>query len=148
MGGEVTEGLRLGGCQCGAVRYELSGPTLELYVCHCMECRKQSASAFGISVVVPRAALRVVQGSPRFWSRSTDTGHTLECAFCGDCGSRLWHQRSGAAETITIKGGSLDDPVDLRSAVHIWTSRMQPGIVVADRITHFPGEPEQNQGFE
>lgn len=94
-----------------------------------------------ISVVVARAAFRVTQGSPKFWSRSTDTGHTLECAFCADCGSRLWHQSSGAAETVNVKGGSLDDPVDLRSAVHIWTSRIQPGIVVADRVLQFPGEP-------
>lgn len=142
MNETVSRSPRLGGCQCGSVRYELTGDTLELYVCHCRECRKQAASAFGISVIVPRAAFRLTQGSPKFWSRATDTGHTLECAFCPECGSRLWHQRSGAAETITVKGGSLDQPIDLRSAVHIWTSRMLPGIIVAEGAVQFPGEPE------
>lgn len=142
MNPDPLRSVRSGGCQCGSIRYELTGEALELYVCHCNECRKQSASAFGVSVVVPRTAFHLTQGAPRFWSRATDTGHMLECAFCPDCGSRLWHQRSGEADTISVKGGSLDAPVDLRSAVHIWTSRMLPGIIVPEAAVKFSGEPE------
>jgi hypothetical protein len=138
----VNDSVSHEGCQCGSIRYEFSGNALELYVCHCKECQKQSASAFGISVIVLRGAFRVTRGMPMFWSRATDTGHTLECAFCPDCGSRLWHQRRGAAETISVKGGSLDEAVDLRRAVHIWTSRMLPGIIVPEGAAQFPGEPE------
>jgi len=54
----MSDSVAHGGCQCGAIRYELSGEGLELYVCHCKECRKQSASAFGISVIVPRGVAR------------------------------------------------------------------------------------------
>jgi len=142
MDNGILQPLRLGGCQCGAIRYELSGDPLKLVVCHCRECRKQSASAFGISVFVPRARLRLTRGSPKFWSRPTDSGHVLECAFCPDCGSRLWHQRVGASETISLKGGSLDDPIDLRSAVHIWTARMLPGIIIPHDARQFRGQPE------
>ena len=131
----------LGGCQCGAIRYALSSGATELYICHCKECRKQSASAFGISFIVSHAALRVTQGQPKFWSRPTDSGHTLDCAFCPDCGSRLWHQRRGSTDTISVKGGSLDEPVDLRQAMHIWTSRMLPGIIMPQGARQFPEEP-------
>lgn len=130
-----------GGCQCGAIRYSLSQDPLGLYVCHCRECRKQSASAFGISVIVPQTALHVVQGAPKFWSRPTDTGHILDCAFCPECGSRLWHQRRGSADTLSIKGGSLDKDVDLSQAVHIWTLRMLRGVVLPEGAKQFPGEP-------
>jgi hypothetical protein len=124
------------------VRYEVAGPTLGIYVCHCTECRKQSASAFGVSVFVPRPALRVTRGAPKFWSRPTDSGRVLDCAFCPDCGSRLWHQRHGAGDRLSIKAGSLDEPVDLRHAVHIWTSRMLPGVVLPPGAVSFPQEPE------
>ncbi|WP_368566049.1 GFA family protein [Pseudoxanthomonas sp. UTMC 1351] len=134
----------LGGCQCGAIRYQLSQAVLELYVCHCRECQKQSASAFGISFIVPQAALQLLQGEPNVWSRSTDSGNTLDCAFCPTCGSRLWHQRRGASDVLSVKGGSLDKPVDLSQAIHIWTSRMLPGIVIPQEADQFSGEPDRS----
>lgn len=133
---------RSGGCQCGAVRYELTGAALELYVCHCRECQKQSASAFGISLIVPRDGLRLTRGTPRVWSRPATVGGTLDCAFCPTCGTRLWHQSAGDAATVSVKGGSLDEPLDLRPASHIWTSRTLPGVILPEDATRFPGEPE------
>ena len=130
-----------GGCQCGKVRYEVSEKPSEIYICHCKECQKQSASAFGVSVFISKESFRLVQGEPKFWSRPTDTGNTLECAFCFNCGSRLWHQRQGSVEILSIKGGSLDAPVDISKAVHIWTSRMLPGVCIPDGAVSFPGEP-------
>ncbi len=132
-----------GGCQCGAVRYEVSARPLRVYVCHCRECQRQSASAFGISVIVPVEALRLTEGSPRIWSRPTDSGRTLDCAFCPACGTRLWHQGRGASETVSIKGGSLDEPIDLRGAAHIWTSRALRGVAIPEDAVRFPGEPDE-----
>ena len=131
-----------GGCQCGAVRYEIRGEPVSLYVCHCRECQKQSASAFGISVIVKRSDFSVTQGEVKVWSRTTDSGGTLACAFCPACGSRVWHEGSGAADTISVKGGSLDEPPDLRAACHIWTRRALPGVVIPDTARQFPGEPD------
>jgi len=145
MTGSVSlrEGEQSGGCQCGAVRYAVPRAPLALYVCHCTECRKQSASAFGISFTVARASLRVLQGVPREWSRTTASGHVLACAFCGECGSRLWHRSSGHPQTLNIKGGSLDEPLDLGGAVHIWTASKLPGVVVPEGAVSFPGEPDR-----
>jgi hypothetical protein len=134
--------IRHGGCQCGKIRYAVSGEPLAVYVCHCLECRKQSASAFGMSVKVPRANLTLVAGTPRFWSRQTDRGNRLDCAFCPDCGSRLWHQASDAPAAATIKAGSLDDPVDASTAVHIWVKRKLPGILIPADAKQFDGEPD------
>jgi hypothetical protein len=130
-----------GGCQCGAVRYEIAEEPVGIYVCHCLECRKQSASAFGISVIVPARGFAVKQGTAKEWSRPTDSGRTLFCMFCPDCGSRLWHATPGQ-ETVSVKGGSLDEPPDLAAAVHIWTARKLPGVVIPDGAPRFPGEPD------
>jgi hypothetical protein len=134
--------LRHGGCQCGGVRYELNAPVLKVYVCHCNECRKQSASAFGISAFVPRASLRVTQGTPRWWSRQAESGRVIECAFCPDCGSRLWHQRAAMADLVTVKAGSLDEPIDISDAVHIWTARKLPGVLIPTSARTHEHEPE------
>ncbi|MEM7293879.1 MAG: hypothetical protein AAF420_10870, partial [Pseudomonadota bacterium] len=41
-----------GGCQCGATRYRINGQPLTFYACHCLDCQKQSSSAFGLSLWV------------------------------------------------------------------------------------------------
>jgi hypothetical protein len=66
--------MQTGGCQCGAVRYEVSREPLALYVCHCRECQKQSASAFGMSLIVRRLEFSVTRGTAKVWSRGTDNG--------------------------------------------------------------------------
>lgn len=130
-----------GGCQCGAVRFVCDAVPLSIYVCHCRECRRQSASAFGISVIVPRAAFRVIEGTPRSWVRGTDSGNRLSCQFCPDCGSRLWHEvQDPAAATLSIKGGSLDEAPDLTQAIHVWVSRKLPGVVIPEGAPQFAEE--------
>ena len=121
-----------GGCQCGALRYRVMAQPSRIYVCHCTECRAQSSSAFGISVIVPPAAVELTAGRPRIWRRDTASGKVLACAFCPDCGSRIWHVNEPAGDEMSIKGGSLDLPVDLTGTVHIWTISKLPGVVIPD----------------
>ena len=47
---------RVGGCQCGAVRYEVEGDSLRVGLCHCTDCRKTSGSAFTLFAIWPRSA--------------------------------------------------------------------------------------------
>lgn len=134
--------MSTGGCQCGSIRYGCADVPIRLYVCHCTECRKQSASAFGISYEVARADFRITNGAPRFFTRDADSGRKVECAFCPVCGSRIWHQSSPESETLTVKGGSLDAPVDISEAVHVWTSRKLPGVVIPKDARQFEQEPD------
>jgi hypothetical protein len=136
----MPEAVLTGGCQCGAVRYAIVETPLRLYVCHCRECQRQSASAFGMSLMVRRAAFAVTQGETRAWSRQADSGRTMACYFCVVCGSRLWHARDGF-DTVSVKAGSLDAPVDVSRAVHIWTSRKVPGLVLPPDAEQFMAEP-------
>ena len=130
-----------GGCQCGAVRYEISGPPAKLYVCHCRECQKQSSSAFGVSAFFRRSDFRLTRGSVRSWTRDTDSGSRLRCNFCPDCGSRIWHEDGESLEpTVSVKGGSLDRPPDLTHAVHTWVSRKLPGVTIPEGAAQFPYE--------
>jgi hypothetical protein len=83
-----------GGCQCRQIRYEIRAEPLTLYLCHCQECQKQSSSAFGMSLTVPRDAVVIIQGQPKAWTRKADSGREVTCLFCGDCGTRLFHERT------------------------------------------------------
>lgn len=141
MGQNTSDEALTGGCQCGEVRYEVRGKPVDLYVCHCGECRKQSSSAFGISVIVRAADLRLLSGTPKIWSRGATVAGSLDCAFCPTCGSRIYHGNSDSGETVSIKGGSLDTPPDLSHAKHIWISRKLPGVVIPGHVETHAEEP-------
>lgn len=136
----MSETVLTGGCQCGAVRYKISAAPLGLFACHCRECQKQSASAFGMSLIVRRAAVALTQGDTRTWSRKADSGRTVCCTFCVACGTRLWHAKEGF-DVVSIKGGSLDTALDFSNAIHCWTARKLPGMVIPPGAKQFAGEP-------
>ena len=120
----VATGLA-GRCQCGAVRLH-AGPPVTVYCCHCTECRRQAASAHGISVMVAREGL-VVEGETAAWTR--DRGEPYEVAghFCPRCGVRLFHAREGSGRA-TIKGGVLDAIAELPPVGHIWIASALPWV--------------------
>ncbi len=127
-----------GGCQCGAVRYELRSTPIVFYLCHCTECQKQSSSAFGESVRV-RPEDITVEGERRFWEREGTKGR-MRCEFCATCGTRLFHIRPGS---FNIKGGTFDDRSWMKPAGHIWTGSKQPFFAIgADEIAYERQPPD------
>lgn len=131
-----------GGCQCGAVRYMLSAPPSQVYVCHCRECQLQSASAFGISAIVAPTQIKITQGAVKAWARSISDGGEMPCHFCPDCGTRLFHGDLDGTELVSVKGGSLDIQPDLNGAMHIWAKRKLKGVIIPKGVAVFDEEPE------
>ena len=40
-----------GGCQCGALRYEVTQAPQLVYTCHCTDCQRITSSAFSMALV-------------------------------------------------------------------------------------------------
>jgi len=129
-----------GGCQCGAVRYEIAAEALKGYACHCRECQKQSASAFGVSIPVFEEDFTIT-GDTRVWSRPTDSGGVTDCHFCPKCGTRLYHSGREGRAWVTVKGGSLDDPAAVDFLAHIWTKRGVPWIELPEGLPQWETQP-------
>jgi hypothetical protein len=126
----------IGGCQCGAVRYVLKRESLALYACHCRECQKQSASAFGLSLPFARDELELT-GELASYRRATDSGSFTTGYFCPKCGVRLFHVSDRNTSRGTLKAGTLDDTSDLMPRFHIWTSRKQPWLLLSENVAQF-----------
>jgi hypothetical protein len=136
---------KTGGCQCGAIRYELTGTARMLYVCHCRDCQKQSSSAFGMSLIMASDDVSFTQGADRLksWDTRGDDGRIKRCAFCPECGSRIYHASDRDDEPLSIKAGSLDDTQWLLPIAHIWVQSAQPWLQIeqGDRSC-FAQEPD------
>jgi hypothetical protein len=141
-----SETLREGGCQCGHVRYRLNGPPLTLYACHCRDCQKQSASAFGMSLWVRRDDFEIVSGELSFWTTRGDSGAAKICAFCRHCGTRIHHAADDDRTPFSVKAGTLDETSGLQPVAHIWTKRAQPwALIDRERQPCFAEEPEDEE---
>lgn len=118
---------RTGGCQCGQIRYRITADPLTLAVCHCRDCQRQSGSAFGMSLIVPESAFELTSGALKTFETRTDSGRVKTCAFCPDCGVRIYNATSARK---SIKAGTLDDVSRLQPRAHFWTGRKQPWTVL------------------
>jgi len=132
-----------GGCQCGAITYEIHADPIVTYACHCTICQTQSGSAFGMAAVFDRGALTVTAGAPVFFIRQGH-GRKFRCHFCPQCGTRLFHQwftEDGDYPFVSIKPGTLADTAWLKPGCHVWTQHAQPWIRFSDGDVIFPQQP-------
>jgi hypothetical protein len=123
-----------GGCQCGALRYEVSTIPSMTYTCHCTECQRTTGSAFSLAITVPDSAFRLTKGTPRLVSRRADSGRTVTRWTCPECGGWIaGSAQPGAApgEMIRrVRAGTLDDRSWLRPTAHFWTRSRQPWVTL------------------
>lgn len=116
-------------CQCGRVAFKTpTAEPLSLYHCHCIDCQKQSSSAFGTSAIFPADGIFPLSpdldGRLRLWNRPSKDGRTIDCYFCAECGVRVMHRIREAdgleRATVSVKGG-LVEGLDWPKAGHIFT---------------------------
>lgn len=117
---------REGGCACGAARYELKGEPLFVHACHCTDCQRLSASAFGISMIVEKDRFELVKGRTARVELVADSGRTKQIYFCPACGGQLWNEVPHRPGLLTLKAGTLDAVDWFRPQAHIWTRSKQP----------------------
>lgn len=120
-----------GGCQCGRVRYAVQGTIYRLNICHCTDCQRQSGSAFGMSLVIAPDAFRLTAGELKTFELRAASGRTKICAFCADCGVRIYNRSSALC---SVKAGTLDDRSWLSPDGHYWTKSKQRWTALPDDV--------------
>ncbi|NKC13445.1 MAG: hypothetical protein GKR94_15005 [Gammaproteobacteria bacterium] len=85
--------LRTGGCDCGAVRYQVKSKLRGVIACHCVQCRKPSGH-YSAATAAPPPALQLLEVRALMWYRASPAAAR---GFCGTCDSTLfWRPATGA----------------------------------------------------
>ena len=71
-----------GGCQCGAVRFRVTGNPGTSSVCHCRMCQKASSAPFLALVGPGENPVSWTRGAPA-WFQSSNKARRGFCAVCG-----------------------------------------------------------------
>jgi hypothetical protein len=104
-----------GGCNCGAVRYEVSAPLVKASYCHCKRCQRRSGTAVSVSAHPAEGSFRIVQGEDSLRCWQPEVGGAK--FFCGVCGSQIYANNPSHADPIGIRMGTFDSDPGIRPSV-------------------------------
>jgi hypothetical protein len=119
-----------GGCACGAVRYRLTDRPMFVHCCHCLDCQRQTGSAFVLNALIEAGKAEVLAGAPAPWRMPTDSGKPHDIYRCPQCQTALWSEYGGRSQIRFVRIGTLDNPAALRPDVHIYTRSKQPWVML------------------
>ncbi len=122
-----------GGCQCGAVRYEVTAKLRGVLNCHCGVCRRLHGT-FGAYTKAADADLSIIEDRGLAWYNSSNTARR---GFCRECGASLFWQPVGFA-TTSIAAGSLDQTADLKTIGHIYVAEKSDFYEISDDLPQYP----------
>jgi len=103
----MPDPLHTGGCQCGAVRFRVTGPTEQASLCHCRMCQKAHAAPAIAWLTVAAEQFAWTRGEPASFRSSAKAART----FCARCGTPLTFRLDGDA-TLDIAVAAFDRPQD------------------------------------
>jgi len=112
----------VGGCSCGAIRYEITAAPVRSFQCQCRDCQRDTGGGHASVMVFPRAAMRVI-GDVVENPRIADSGAPKRKGFCGNCGSPLYNKPQNVPDLIGVYVGTLDDPSGFAPEIVMFASR-------------------------
>jgi hypothetical protein len=125
--------MHMGGCFCGAVRYETGDDLKGVTYCHCSKCRRWHGHAGAWTAA---EEFRLTQEGALKWHRVSPT---VRRGFCGECGSSLFFEEAG--NLMGICPGSFDAPTGLKEKAHIYVGSKGDYYEIVDALVKYETMP-------
>jgi hypothetical protein len=124
----MTNETHSGGCQCGAVRFQIEGALGDPSVCHCRMCQKAFGGFYAPLVSVRGTKLTWTRGAPKYFQSS----NFVKRGFCENCGTPLTYE---APDGVALAIGAFDAPQDIAPKIQ-WG--VEAKLAYADHIAELP----------
>jgi hypothetical protein len=128
-----------GQCHCGKISFTALIDPSRVIACHCADCQTFSGGPFRAAapVVVENVSL---QGTPRHYIKTAQSGNKRAQAFCSDCGTHLYATEPDQAKVLNLRVGCIKERAQLIPSAHIWGQSMQPWVTsIAKQAMHLQG---------
>jgi hypothetical protein len=109
-----------GGCSCGEVRYRLTSAPLFVHCCHCLNCQRQTGSAFVINLLIEADRVELLGREPEAVDVPRDDGSSQRIFRCPTCQVAVYSEY-GRPQVRFVRAGTLDEPRGIKPDVHIFT---------------------------
>jgi hypothetical protein len=126
-----------GRCGCGSVRYRLATAPMFVNCCHCVDCQRQTGSAFAVNAVIETDRIEVLSGEIEPVALPTYSGRPHDVYRCAVCKTGLWNDYGRRPALRFLRVGTLDDRAALPPDAHIFTRSKLPWVVLPDGVPAF-----------
>ena len=110
-----------GGCHCGAIKFTAEVDPERITICHCTDCQIMSGSAFRTVAQVPAADFELIQGEPKIYEKTGDSGNRRALAFCEVCSTQLYAANAEPPQDVLgIRVGTLEEREQLVPKLEVW----------------------------
>lgn len=130
--------MQMGGCLCGAVRFEVAGELAGIQLCHCTMCRRASGAAFAANMPVRADDFRFVAGEAKVKVYESSPGK--QRLFCADCGSPIISRSDAAPGLVRVRAGTLDEPASTQALFHFHVASKASWLQITDDLPRYPGD--------
>jgi len=128
--------LRDGGCACGEIRYRLMSEPLFVHCCHCLNCQRQTGSAFVVNVLIETDRIELLAGDPQPVDVPRGGARKQRIFRCPTCQIAVFSRYTRAGIRF-VRGGTLDDPASVTPDVHIYTRSKVGWVALPDAVPAF-----------
>jgi len=128
--------VRKGGCACGEVRYRLTAEPLIVHCCHCLNCQRQTGSAFVINAMIEADRVELLSGDPVAIDVPRGASSTQRIWRCPTCQIAVY-SRYTSGKLRFVRAGTLDEPASVQPDVHIYTRSKVPWVTLPDGTPSF-----------
>lgn len=128
-----------GACHCKKIKFTADIDPSRVMTCHCTDCQILSGTPFRTLVAVPIEKFHL-QGEPKTYVKTAQSGNRRAQVFCPDCGTPLYAAAPENPPVVIIRLGCVDQRAELKPSAQIWQHSALPWL--ADLPT-IPGSPEQ-----
>lgn len=112
--------MYIGGCLCGKIHFEITGPIENIIYCHCSQCRKAQGSAFATNGNVNIKNFKFVSGEDALTGYESSPGQTK--FFCAICGSPIISKNVSKPDKVRVRVGVIESDITERPIAHIFVS--------------------------
>lgn len=132
-----------GGCLCGSVRFEVSGPILSAGYCHCTHCQKRTGTGSSANCRVAQADFALLEGAELLSAYQPPTG--IPKLFCSRCGSALFSGDPFSDREVRVRLGAFDTDPGIRPQHRQFVESAAPWEPVPDDgLKRYPRSREEH----
>ena len=130
-----------GGCQCGAIEFEVTPPFDEFSYCYCKRCRKATGSGRSAVIATSPEQLVWTRGENKLRRWDLPTAGSFATSFCPECGSPLPRLTRSGNHAI-VPAGSIDSDIPVEPVYHEYLGSRANWVCLDDSsLKTFDGEP-------